>query len=79
MEEPRDTICDNLEALLREAEVERVRDLQEESSNLVVHPPPLLGSERWRRLNGIHWMHPRSGGRDQRATRSRPYIRRPSS
>ena len=40
MEEPRDAICNDLDALLRESEVERVRDLQEELSNSVVHPPP---------------------------------------
>ena len=40
IEEPRDTIFDDLDALLREANVERVRDFQEESSNSVVHPPP---------------------------------------
>ena len=40
VEELRDAICDNLETLLREAEVERVRDLQKESSTLVVCPPP---------------------------------------
>ena len=40
VEEPRDAICDNLDTLLREVDVERVRDLQEGSSNLVVHPPP---------------------------------------
>ena len=76
VEEPRDDIYDNLDALLREADVERVRDLQEEFSNFVVHPPPQVGSERWRELNGIHLMHPGPGKRDQRATRSQPYIRR---
>ena len=40
VEELRDAICDNLDALLREADVERVRDLQEESSNSVVCLPP---------------------------------------
>ena len=79
IEEPRNAICDNLDTLLREAEVGRVRDLQEESSNLVVHPPPQVGSERWRRLNGILWMCPGPGRRDQRDTRSRPYVRIPSS
>ena len=77
--EPRDTICNDLDALLREVDVERVRDLQEKSFNSVVHPPPQIGSDRWRELNGIHCMHPGPGRRDQRTTRSRPYVRRPSS
>ena len=79
MEEPRDVICDNLDALLREVDVKRVRDLQEESSNSVVHPPPQVGSDRWRTLNRIHRIHTGPGRRDKRATRSRPYVRRPSS
>ena len=79
VEEPRDTICDDLDALLREANVERARDLQEESSQSVVCSPPRLGSEGWRGLNKIHWMCPGPGRREQRATRSRPYIRRASS
>ena len=33
-------ICDNLDGLLREANEERDRDLQEESSNSVVSLPP---------------------------------------
>ena len=53
-EEPIGAICDDLDALLREADLERVRALQEESFQFVVCPPPRLGSERWRRLNGIH-------------------------
>ena len=69
-------ICDNLDRLLREADEGRARDLQEGSSQSVVHPPPRLGSERWRRLNGIHRMHPGPGRREQRATHSRPYLRR---
>ena len=76
VKELRDAICDNVEALLREAEVERVRDLQEESSQSVVCSQSRLSSERWRRLNGIHQMHPWPGRREQRATRSGPYIRR---
>ena len=72
-------ICKDLDSLLREADEGRARDLQEGSSNLVVHLPPRLGSEQWRRLNGIHRMHPGPGRRVQRATRSRPYIRRDSS
>ena len=47
-------ICEDLDGLLREADEGRVRDLQEESSQSVVCSPPRLGSERWRRLNGIH-------------------------
>ena len=48
VEEPREAVCDELNALLREAEVERVRDLQEESYCSVVHPSPWVGSERWK-------------------------------
>ena len=47
-------ICEDLDGLLREANEGRARDLQEGSSNLVVHSPPQVGSEGWRRLNGIH-------------------------
>ena len=47
-------ICEDLDALLREADEGRVRDLQEGSSNSVVHLPPQVGSEAWRRLNEIH-------------------------
>ena len=65
--------------MLREADEGRARDLQEGSSQSVVHPSPRLGSERWRRLNGIHHMRPGPGRRDQRATRSRPYLRRDTS
>ena len=72
-------ICDNLDGLLREANEGRARDLQEESSQSVVCSPPRLGSERWRRLNGIHRMRPGPGRREQRATHSCPYIRRDSS
>ena len=72
-------ICEDLDGLLREANKGRARDLQEESSQSVVHSPPRLGSEKWRRLNGIHHMHPGPGRREQRATCSRPYIRRDSS
>ena len=72
-------ICEDLDGLLREADEGRARDLQEGSSQSVVHSPPRLGSERWRRLNGIHRMHPGPGRREQRATRSHPYIRRDSS
>src|SRR6202000_2837926 len=72
-------ICEDLDGLLREADEGRARDLLEGSSQSVVHSPPRLGSERWRRLNGIHRMHPGSGRREQRATCSCPYIRRDSS
>ena len=68
-------ICEDLNGLLREADESRARDLQEGSSQYVVHSPPRLGSERWRRLNGIHRMCPGPGRREQRATRSCPYIR----
>ena len=46
VEEPAGAICKDLDALLREADVERVRDLQEESSNLVVHSSPQVGSDQ---------------------------------
>ena len=69
-------ICEDLDGLLREADEGRARDLQEGSSQSVVRSPPSLGSERWRRLNGIHCMRPGPGRREQRATHSHPYIRR---
>ena len=72
-------ICEDLDGLLREADEERARDLQEGSSNSVVHPLPRVGSEEWRRLNGIHRMRPGPGRRAQRATRSCPYLKRDSS
>ena len=72
-------ICQDLNGLLREADEGRARDLQEGSSQSVVHSPPRLGSERQRRLNGIHRMHPGPGRREQRATCSRPYIQKDSS
>ena len=72
-------ICDNLDGLLREADEGRTRDLQEESSNSVVCLLPPVGSEEWRRLNGIHQMCPGPGRRAQKATCSHPYLRRDSS
>ena len=72
-------ICEDLDGLLREVDEGRAGDLQEGSSQSVVRSPPRLGSERWRRLNGIHHMHPGPGRRKQRATHSRPYIRRDTS
>ena len=72
-------ICEDLDDLLREVGMGRVRDLQEESSTLVVHLPPQVGSEAWRRLNGIHQMCPGPGRREHRAIQSRPYIQRSSS
>ena len=72
-------ICEDLDGLLREVDEGRARDLQEGSSNLVVHSPPQVGSEEWRRLNGIHWMHPGPGRRAQRATHSHPYLRKDTS
>ena len=39
----------------------------------------MTGSEEWKRLNGIHQIHPGPGQRDQRATRSHPYLQRDSS
>ena len=47
-------ICEDLDTLLREADEGGARDLQEGSSNSVVRLPPRVGSEEWRRLNGIH-------------------------
>ena len=72
-------ICEDLDGLWREANEGRARDLQEGSSQSLVRSPPRCGSERWRRLNGIHRMHPGPGRREQRATRSCPYLRRDSS
>ena len=72
-------ICEDLDGLLREADEGRARDLQEGSSQSVVHSPPRLGSERWRRLNEIHRMQPGPGRREQRATLSHPYLRRDST
>ena len=40
VEEPARAICEDLDALLREVDEERVRDLQEGSSNSVVHSSP---------------------------------------
>ena len=40
VEEPAGAICEDLDVLLREVDVERARDLQEESSNLVIHSSP---------------------------------------
>ena len=72
-------ICEDLDGLLREADEERARELQEGPSSSVVRSPPRVGFQEWRRLNGIHCMHPGPGRRDQRATHSRPYLRRDSS
>ena len=71
-------ICEDLDGLLQEVDEGRARDLQEGSSNSVVHLSPRVGSEAWRRLNGIHQMHPGPGRREQRATCSHPYLRRDS-
>ena len=61
VEEPTRAICKDLDALLRKADEKSVRGLQEESSNSVVRPSPRVGSSQWRRLNGIHQMHPGPG------------------
>ena len=61
-------ICEDLDSLLREADEGTARDLQEGSSQSVVRSPPRLGSEGWRRLNGIHCMHPGPGRREQRVS-----------
>ena len=47
-------ICEDLDGLLREADEERARELQEGPSGSVVRSPPRVGSQEWRRLNGIH-------------------------
>ena len=73
-EEPTGAICDDLDALLREVDEGRVRDLQDGSSQSVVCSPPRLGSERRRRLNGIHWMCPGQERREQRAIHSCPSL-----
>ena len=72
-------ICEDLDGLLREADEGRARDLQEGPSNLVVRSSPQVGSQEWRRLNGIHRMGPGPGRRAQRATHSHPYLRRDST
>ena len=72
-------ICEDLDGLLREVDEERARELGDGPSNSVVCLPPRVGSEEWRRLNGIHRMYPGPGRRAQRATHSRPYIRRDTS
>src|ERR1700743_2492991 len=72
-------ICEDLDGLLREADEERARELQEGPLGSVVRSPPRVGSQEWRRLNGIHRMRPGPGRRDQRATRSCPYLSRDSS
>ena len=79
VEEPASAICEDLDTLLREVDVERVQDLQEESSNSVVRPSAQVGSDQWRRLNGIHHMCPGPSQRYQQATRSHPYIQRDSA
>src|ERR1700743_53166 len=72
-------ICDDLDGLLRGAGGGGARGRGEGAHNSVVRSPPRVGSQAWRRLNGIHRMRPGPGRRDQRATRSRPYLRRDSS
>ena len=73
------SICEDLDGLLREVDEGRARDLEEGSSNSVVHLPPQVESEEWRRLNGIHQMHSGPGRRAQKATHSRPHLRRNTS
>src|ERR1700743_1237998 len=72
-------ICEDLDGLLREVDEERARELHEGPSSSVVRSPPQVGSQEWRRLNGIHRIRPGPGRREQRGTRSRPYLRRDSS
>ena len=71
-------ICEDLDVLLMEVDEERVRELQEGPSSSVVRPPR-VGSQEWRRLNGVHRMCPGPGRSEQRATRSCPYLRRDTS
>ena len=56
VEELRELIVEDLDALLREVDEGRARDLQEGSSCSVVCPSPRVGSKRWKKLNGIHQM-----------------------
>ena len=56
-------ICEDLDGLLRQVDEKRARDLQEGPSNFVVHLPPRVGSEEWKRLNEIHRMRPGPGRR----------------
>ena len=72
-------ICEDLDVLLREADKGRARDSQEGPSDSVVCSPPQVGSQEWRRLNGIHQMRSGPGRRAQRATHSHPYLRRDST
>ena len=72
-------ICEDLDGLLREADEERTRELQEGPSGSVVRSPSRVGSQEWRRLNEIHRMRPGPGRSEQRATRSCPYLRRDTS
>ena len=61
MKEPSGAICKDLDALLRGVDTERVQDLQEGSLNSVICSSPQVGSDWWRRLNGIHCMRPGPG------------------
>src|SRR6202000_2708310 len=72
-------ICEDLDGLVREADEERARELEEGPSGSVVRFPPRVGSQEWRRLNGIHRMCPGPGRSEQRDTSSRPYLRRDST
>ena len=74
VEAPRESIVEDLDAPLREADGGRARELQKENSCSVVCPPPRVGSERWTGLNGIHQMHPGGSQGEQRATHSKPYL-----
>src|ERR1700743_1296084 len=47
-------ICEDLDGLLREADEERARELQEGPSSSMVRSPPRVGSQRWRSFTGGH-------------------------
>ena len=52
VEGPTGAICEDLKALLREVDEEPAWDLQEGSSNSVVHSSPRVGSDQWR-MSGV--------------------------
>ena len=78
LEEPRELIAEDLDALLREADKRRVRELQEEHEEVsqcsVVCLKPRVGSREWRKLMSIGWMVPGGSRREQRATQAMPHC-----